>query len=91
MLKRYPQLERIRFALRTDNDLAKHAAIRSGLGIGFMHASIAAQERELKRVLEDVVSIDLPLWIVMHEDLKSSATCRAVFDALASGLSGKKS
>jgi DNA-binding transcriptional LysR family regulator len=91
MLRSVPGLEHIRFALRTDSDLAKHAAIRAGLGISFMQATIAARERSLQRVLADKISFDLPLWIVMHEDLKSSAVCRAVFDALVSGLSPAKS
>lgn len=90
MLRRFPQVERARFALRTDSDLAKHAAVRAGLGISLMQANIAEREVDLKRVLSDKVSIDLPLWIVMHEDLKSSAVCRAVFDALATGLSARE-
>lgn len=90
MLRRFPQVEQARFALRTDSDLAKHAAVRAGLGISLMQANIAEGERNLKRVLADKVSIDLPLWIVMHEDLKSSAVCRAVFDALAAGLSARR-
>ncbi len=87
MLQRFPEVEKARFALRTDNDLAKFAAVRAGLGIGVMQAGIAARDASLKRVLSDQLSIQLPLWIVMHEDLKSSAVCRAVFDALAAGLS----
>jgi DNA-binding transcriptional LysR family regulator len=90
MLRRFPQVEQARFALRTDSDLAKHAAVRAGLGISLMQANIAEPEADLKRVLADKVSIDLPLWIVMHEDLKSSAVCRAVFDALAAGLSARE-
>lgn len=90
MLRRFPQVEQAHFALRTDSDLAKHAAVRAGLGISLMQANIAEGERDLKRVLADKVSIDLPLWIVMHEDLKSSAVCRAVFDALAAGLSARR-
>ncbi len=87
MLQQFPALAKARFALRTDSDLAKFAAVRAGLGIGVMQVGIAARDVSLKRVLGDGVSIPLPLWIVMHEDLKSSAICRAVFDALAVGLS----
>jgi DNA-binding transcriptional LysR family regulator len=87
MLQRFPDIENARFALRTDNDLAKFAAVRAGLGVGVMQVGIAARDASLKRVLADQLSIQLPLWIVMHEDLKSSAICRAVFDALAVGLS----
>jgi hypothetical protein len=37
-------------------------------------------------VLPELVSIELGLWIVMHEDLKSNLACKVVFDALARGL-----
>ena len=49
-------------------------------------AAIAVRDASLRRVLTEQFSFDLPLWIVMHENLKSSAACRAVFDALATGL-----
>lgn len=88
--QRFPFLGKVRFALRSDSTLAQLAAIRVGLGIGMMQVGIAVRDRELKRVLSHAVSIELPLWIVMHEDLKSSAACRAVFDALAAGLSPRK-
>ena len=29
------------------------------------------------------------MWIVTHEDLKTSPRCRAVFDALVEGMGGK--
>ncbi len=83
----FPELKNLRFALRADSDLAQLAAIRCGLGIGLTQANIAALDPNLKRVLADKFSFELPLWIAMHEDLKSSAICRAVFDALAKGLS----
>lgn len=88
-LRRFPELAGLRFALRADSDLAQLAAIRAGLGIGLTQADIAGREPGLKRVLARRFGFELPLWIVMHEDLKSSATCRAVFDALAKGLVAK--
>ena len=84
---RYPALGRPAFALRTDSDLAQLAAIRAGFGIGMCHVPVARRDPDLVRVLADAVSVDLGLWIVMHEDLKTSARCRAVFDTLADGLS----
>ncbi len=89
LTQRFAELENIRFAFRADSDLAKLAAIRAGLGIGIVQVDIAARDTKLKRILPDQVSLALPLWIVMHEDLKSSAICRAVFDALAAGLSAR--
>ena len=40
------------------------------------------------RLLAAEVSVTLGLWIVMHEDLKTNARYRVVFDALVQGLSG---
>lgn len=85
-LSRFPQLGRPSFALRADSDLAQLAAIRAGFGIGVCQVPIAARSPDLVRVLPDAFSLDLGLWVVMHEDLKSSSRCRAVFDALAEGL-----
>ena len=75
------------FALRADSDLAQLAFIRAGFGIGMCQVPLAARDPSLVRVLPDVFSLDLGLWVVMHEDLKTSPRCRAVFDALAQGLS----
>jgi len=86
IVERFPALDRSAFALRTDSDLAQLAAIRAGFGIGMCQTPVARRDPDLLRVLADTVSVALGLWIVMHEDLKTSARCRAVFDALADGL-----
>ena len=83
---RFPTLNRSAFALRADSDLAQLAAIRAGFGIGICQVPVARRDPDLVRVLADAVSVNLGLWVVMHEDLKTSARCRAVFDALVSGL-----
>lgn len=76
----------IRFALRTDSNLAQLAALRAGFGLGFAQTPLAARDPNLMRVLADTVELPLPVWLAMHEDLRSSPRCRAVFDALAEGL-----
>jgi DNA-binding transcriptional LysR family regulator len=86
-MQRFPGLSRSAFALRTDSDIAQLAAIRAGFGIGICQVAIASRDPNLVRVLPDLVSVEIGLWIVMHEDLKSSARCKAVFDALVNGLS----
>ncbi|WP_363316352.1 LysR substrate-binding domain-containing protein [Chelatococcus sp.] len=82
----YPALTRSAFALRVDSDVAQLAAIRAGFGIGVCQVPIATSEPDLMRVLPDAFAIDLETWVVMHEDLRSSARCRAVFDALGEEL-----
>jgi len=78
--------QRRAFALRSDSDLAQLAAIRAGFGIGVCQVPVARRDRRLARVLPDAFGIELDTWIAMHEDLRDSARCKAVFDALAEGL-----
>ena len=85
MAARLVPLDRPGFAFRADSNLAQLAAIRAGFGIGLCQLGIAQRDPDLVRVLP-TVALPLPLWIVMHEDLKTSARFRAVFDALADGL-----
>lgn len=86
LVQDHPELNRSAFALRTDSDVAQLAAIRSGFGIGLCQVAIAQREANLVRVLSREVLLDLGLWVVMHEDLKTSTVCRAVFDGLVEGL-----
>lgn len=46
---------------------------------------LALADRELVRVVPSL-EIALPCYVAMHEDLRASLRCRAVFDALAAGL-----
>ncbi|MBB3956119.1 LysR family transcriptional regulator [Novosphingobium sediminicola] len=81
-----PGIEHGDFTLRTDNTVVHLAAIRAGFGIGICQTRIAARDMALVSVLPDAFAFGLPLWIVMHEDLRSSARCRTVFNALAVDL-----
>jgi DNA-binding transcriptional LysR family regulator len=47
---------------------------------------LARQEVDLVRVLADAFDLKLGLWLAMHENLRTTPRCRAVFDGLASGL-----
>jgi len=69
------------FAIRCDSDIAQLAALRAGLGIGICHAKIAKRDG-LISILTSEISLVLPVWLVMHEDLKSDPHVRAVFDHL---------
>jgi DNA-binding transcriptional LysR family regulator len=79
-------LERGMFALRSDSDLAQLAALRAGFGIGMCQVGLARRSTDLVRVLAKSLSFKLEVWIAMHADLRSSARCRVVADALAAGL-----
>lgn len=74
------------FALRTDNQLAQIAMIRAGCGIGVMQIPIARRDPALVAVLRDVYCAHLPVWIAMHEELRSTRRMRVVFDTLVEGM-----
>lgn len=71
-------------AFRSDDDLAQMAAIRAGIGIGFCQLQLGARHG-LVRIASEF-AFDLETWVVCHEDLRSVARVRAVFDALVAGL-----
>jgi DNA-binding transcriptional LysR family regulator len=87
LAQQYPVLDRSQFALRVDSDVAQLAAIRAGLGIGICQVVLAAHDPDLVRLLRASLQVDLHAWVVMHEDLRTSARCRAVFDFLVQHLS----
>jgi DNA-binding transcriptional LysR family regulator len=84
--RRVPGFETIRFALRADSDIAQLVAIRAGFGIGICQVALARQNPDLERVLPTAFVLKLGVWLTMHENLRSTPRCRAVFDGLAAGL-----
>jgi DNA-binding transcriptional LysR family regulator len=88
--KALPQWARAAFSLRSDSDLAQIALIRAGCGIGACQVGIAERDPNLVRVLSRHAEFKLPTWVVMHEDLRGSARCKATFDALVTALSSPR-
>jgi len=74
------------FAMRTDNNLAQLALIRSGAGIGVCQAAIARRDDSIVRLFPRQFSLQMETWITMHEDLRNNPRCRVAFDALVKGL-----
>ena len=74
------------FDVRTDSDLAHLALVQAGVGIGAVQVALA-RRLGLVPVLADAFSFPMEMWVVMHEDLKSTRRMRIVFDALVAGLS----
>ena len=75
-------LQREDFALRTDDLMAYHAAVRSGLGIGFIADYLAHADNTLVPVLPALKIAPIPLWLAVHREIRTSQRIRAVFDFL---------
>jgi DNA-binding transcriptional LysR family regulator len=73
------------FSLRTDNDIAQLAMVRSGYGIGVCQVQIG-RRYGFQRVLADEFKMRLEMWVCMHETLRGSPRMRLMFDHLAQEL-----
>jgi len=78
-------ITRALFDIRSDSDLAQLAMIQAGVGLGGCQRPLA-RRLGLTPVLDGVFSFPMEVWVVMHEDLKSTRRMRIVFDALVEGL-----
>jgi len=86
MRRRVQGLDSVRFAFRTDSDIAQLMAIRAGLGIGFCQVALARRDPKLERLVPGAFQLRFGVWLAMHENLRSTPRCRAVFEALGAGL-----
>jgi DNA-binding transcriptional LysR family regulator len=81
-----PPVTRELFAFRSDNDHAQLAMLRAGFGIGGTHRRIAARDRNLVHLPFEAFEMSLPIWLVMHEDLRGVRRVRLLYEHLAEGL-----
>lgn len=75
-------LEREHFVFRSDSRLAGNAAVRAGIGIGFVQRPIVERDPELVRLELDLRLPRLPLYVVTHAEMRTSRRMKTVFDAL---------
>ncbi|HEX8704914.1 MAG TPA: LysR family transcriptional regulator [Myxococcaceae bacterium] len=80
------RMTREAFTFRTDSDLAQLSLIRAGAGIGVCQVALGRREESLVQVLADEFSYPLDLWVVMHENLRTSRRMRLAYDHLAEEL-----
>jgi DNA-binding transcriptional LysR family regulator len=79
-------LSRESFGFRCDSDLAQLAALRGGVGIGGCQENIARRSPELTPVMPSEIAFTLEIWLVTHDDMKTTPRVRALFEHLAAGL-----
>ena len=74
------------FVLHSENGIVAWEMVCSGMGVGPMDASIAAQEPRVEPVLPEMLSVDFPVWLATHREIHNSPRIRLVFDHLAEVL-----
>ena len=79
-------ISREAFAFRTDDLIVQWEAVRAGLGIGFYANYLARSDSDVLRILPTMALPELPMWLTVHREIRTSQRIRAVFDFLASAL-----
>lgn len=76
--------------MRTDDQVVYWRMVKSGAGIGAHQRSVGDEEPGVQRVLSDLNMPTLPVWLTVHEELRTSALIRRVYDFLADELARLK-
>lgn len=81
-------IPRDRVAFRISEAEAQTAAIKVGMGIGFMRVCDAAGDPDLVEIMPTQSDWDTPLWIVTHVDLHRTAKVQAFLAHLKKAAAG---
>lgn len=76
---------RAAFPLRCDDQMVGWNLLLAGAGLAFVQVMLAEREKTLKRLDFDLVP-PMPVWLVMHEDVRSNVRIRRVADFLAASI-----
>ncbi len=76
-------LTREHFGLRTDDQVAYTQLVQAGAGIGFLASFLVRDTPGLVPLLPELVTPKLPVWLVVHREIRGNPVVRRVFDFLA--------
>lgn len=79
-------LTRENFSLITANHLVQWEMARRGMGVCIMMEEIGDADPTMRRALENLTPIEVPMWLTSHRELHTSKRVRVVFDILAERL-----
>jgi DNA-binding transcriptional LysR family regulator len=93
IIKGYAQfgfsVTRHQFPVRCDDQVVGWHLMKAGAGLGFAQVRLAGIQADLERV-DDKIGMRLPalpVWLVMHEEVRNNARIRRVADFLADAFS----
>ncbi|SMR70633.1 transcriptional regulator, LysR family [Aliiroseovarius halocynthiae] len=79
-------VRRENFAFSSENGVVQWELVKSGHGIAFMPEFLGETTPGVEKVFPDLPSLDFPVWLVTHRELRTSRRIRVVFDLLAREL-----
>ncbi|MEM6355158.1 MAG: LysR family transcriptional regulator [Pseudomonadota bacterium] len=84
-------VSRGQFRLSSESGVVYWEMVRRGLGMGLMSRDVAACTPEVEQVLPNLPPIPMPVWLVTHQELRTSRRIRLVFDILAEAIAADPS
>lgn len=74
------------FAISSENGVVLWELLKAGYGMTFMPELLGEKARSVEKVIPDLPSLEFPIWLVTHRELKTSRRIRVVFDLLVREL-----
>lgn len=81
------ELTHAHFPLVTASSVLQVELAHRGVGICFLSRLLARGHPGLRPVLADRIELPVPIWLVCHRELRTTARFRVVFDTIAAHLS----
>ena len=75
------------FAIRTDAQIAHWKLVEAGGGVGFAPCFIVRDQAAIERILPELPTGSIPMWLTAHRELRTSRRVRRAYDFLAGHLS----
>ena len=73
------------FPIRCDDQMVGWNLLLAGVGIGFAQTMLAARYPELEKVELELIA-PMPVWLVMHEEVRTNNRTRRVADFIADSI-----
>jgi DNA-binding transcriptional LysR family regulator len=74
------------FSIIANSGVAMWELVKRGVGLAVMFQELADMTPEVEVILPTEISVDVPVWLVTHSELKTNARIRAIFDFLSGEL-----
>ena len=75
-----------RFIMSSDSNVVEWELVKAGYGISMLPEVLCDAEPGIEKVLPSLPSLQFPIWLVTHRELRTNRRIRVVFDTLARGL-----
>lgn len=75
------------FCITANSGVAMWELVKRGVGLAVMFKDLADITPEVEVILPKEITVDVPVWLVSHSELKTNARIRAIFDVLSEEMS----